>query len=603
MRKSLKVLLAVSLFVFMFAAAAPETSIQASKSRTSVTYKLKKGTLTISGKGKMPARMKFRKNKKIKKVIIKKGVTSISKEAFMGCKNLKSVSISKTVKEIGWFSFSGTAIKKITIPSGVKTIGQEALGNCKLLKNVTMPGKFKLKTMPYDDKAECITDDDIGHVDMVTFNTNLSISNVSYLAAKNFTVKKDDPNFRSIRGVIYTKNGKEIVRVPSARTELVIEDGCTDFHMQSVLYFSEDSEGDFVNGCDKLKKITIPQSVKRIDNTKYKISSYFNSEVPVEHVAVNTKQLDAHSISVLINSLNFIDIKDVAAQLPDQIIWNQGMYITKDGVLLKYSGEAASVRIPDGVKCIEEKAFYDCSQVKDVTIPQSMEKISERAFAYTGLIKVELPSKLKEVSEAVFIGCSKLAAIKIPDSVTVIKKAAFCDCSSLKKVIFGKSIKEIREDAFASTAWTELIIPKTITKIHKHAFAVCEAAKKVTIEGSTKNISANAFWLCPKLTITYKASPQNYQTCIELYERDYIKNGKSKIKFGWTKVSGVSGYQIKLSTDKKFKKNVKTVTAKKTSKSKTVTVKNKYKTEYVKIRPYKVVNKKKVYGRWSSDSL
>lgn len=602
MRKSLKVLLAVSLFVFMFAAAAPETSIQASKSRTSVTYKLKKGTLTISGKGKMPARMKFRKNKKIKKVIIKKGVTSISKEAFMGCKNLKSVSISKTVKEIGWYSFSGTAIKKITIPSGVKTIGQEALGNCKLLKNVTMPGKFKLKTMPYDDKAECITDD-IGHVDMVTFNTNLSISNVSYLAAKNFTIKKDDPNFRSIRGVIYTKNGKEIVRVPSARTELVIEDGCTDFHMQSVLYFSEDSEGDFVNGCDKLKKITIPQSVKRIDNTKYKTSSYFNSEVPVEHVAVNTKQLDAHSISVLINSLNFIDIKDVAAQLPDQIIWNQGMYITKDGVLLKYSGEAASVRIPDGVKCIEEKAFYDCSQVKDVTIPQSMEKIGERAFAYTGLIKVELPSKLKEVSEAVFIGCSKLAAIKIPDSVTVIKKAAFCDCNSLKKVIFGKSIKEIREDAFASTAWTELIIPKTITKIHKHAFAVCEAAKKVTIEGSTKNISANAFWLCPKLTITYKASPQNYQTCIELYERDYVKNGKSKIKFGWTKVSGVSGYQIKLSTDKKFKKNVKTVTAKKTAKSKTVTVKNKYKTEYVKIRPYKVVNKKKVYGRWSSDSL
>lgn len=603
MQKILKVIISVTLFTLVFSAAVSQDGIQAAKTRSTVKYRMKKGTLIISGKGRMPARMTFRKNNRIKKVIIKKGVTSISKEAFWKCKNLKSVSIPKTVKEIGWYSFSGTGLEKITIPSSVKTIGQEALGNCKSLKKITMPGNFKLKTMPADDMAECITWDDPNSIDTVTFNTKLSIDNVSYLAAKNFVVKKDDPFYRSIRGVIYTKNGKGIVRVPSDRTELVIEDGCTDFHMQAVLYHSVESEGDVLNGCNRLKKITIPQSVKRIDNSKYNTSSYLNSEIPVEKVVVDTKQLDSHSISVLINSLNFISIKDVAVQLPDQITLNQDMYITKDGVLLQYTGKASSVTIPDGITRIEDKAFYNCSQLKNVTIPQSVETIGESAFANTMLTKVVLPAKLKEVPESAFRGCTRLSSIKIPDSVTVIKKGAFEDCSLLKTITFGKNLKEIRENAFAATAWTQLVIPKSITRIKKHAFATCEAAKKVTIQGSTKKISANAFYLCPKLTIIYKASPKNFQTCLDVEEREYIKRGKSKIKFSWIKVSGISGYQIKLSTDKRFKKNVKTVTAKKNTKSKTVTVKNKDQTEYVKIRPYKIVKKKKIYGRWASDKL
>ena len=40
------------------------------------------------------------------------------------------------------------------------------------------------------------------------------------------------------RGVIYTKDGKGIVRVPQKRTELKIKEGCTEFNMQSVLYNS-----------------------------------------------------------------------------------------------------------------------------------------------------------------------------------------------------------------------------------------------------------------------------------------------------------------------------------------------------------------------------
>lgn len=75
-----------SLTMGIFISGAGQQKVEA---KTKVTYTLKKGTLTIKGKGAMPTKMKFRRNKKIKKVIIKKGVTSVSYEAFALCKNFE----------------------------------------------------------------------------------------------------------------------------------------------------------------------------------------------------------------------------------------------------------------------------------------------------------------------------------------------------------------------------------------------------------------------------------------------------------------------------------------------------------------------------------
>ena len=68
----------------------------------------------------------------------------------------------------------------------------------------------------------------------------------------------------------------------------------------------------------------------------------------------------------------------------------------------------------------------------------------------------------------------------------------------------------------------------------------------------------------------------------------------------WNKVSGVDGYHIQLATDKKFKKNRKSViVAKRNASKKTVKNLKKNKKYYVRVRAYKVVDGKKVYGKWS----
>ena len=79
-----------------------------------------------------------------------------------------------------------------------------------------------------------------------------------------------------------------------------------------------------------------------------------------------------------------------------------------------------------------------------------------------------------------------------------------------------------------------------------------------------------------------------------------VKAVKKAISVQWKKVSGVKGYQIQVATDKKFKKNKKTVTVKKQKTTKVTIKKLKAKKKYyVRIRTYKTVKGKKVYSSWS----
>ena len=564
-----------SLTMGIFISGAGQQKVEA---KTKVTYTLKKGTLTIKGKGAMPAKMKFRRNKKIKKVIIKKGVTSVSYEAFALCKNLNSVTIPSTVKTIGIRSFYGTKISKITVPSKTKTIGQGAFGSCKSLKTIVMPGDFKLKLEEdTDDKLWYVTSDQSA-VDTITFNTKLKLANVSYLSANNLVVAKNDPSYQSIDGVIYTKDGKGIVRVPQKRTELKIKEGCTEFNMQSVLSNSTDSEGDEFNNCSKLKKIVIPSSVKNINKVKYKTDRADACDMHVDTIEIAPKDFDANSLYALGSSLGKnITIESLMKLLPDQITYKDHMYITKDHGLLKYDGKDANVEIPEEITWIAPEAFYRNETLKNV----------------------KLPSKITTIEENTFYGCSELEAVVIPDQVTMIGKSAFDECTVLKSVTFGKSLKVIKDHAFASVNIRNFTIPSGIQKIETGAFAGINQIGTVTFEGSTKYVATDAFMNSTGIKLVYKKGIKEAQTELSY---DYIiarKNGNNKVRTTWQPVSGANGYQLKFSTDKKFKKVLKTVMVKKNVSNATTYVKNKKKTLYIKVRPYQTINKKNVYGRWS----
>ena len=138
-------------------------------------------------------------------------------------------------------------------------------------------------------------------------------------------------------------------------------------------------------------------------------------------------------------------------------------------------------------------------KIDSVSLPMYLEKIGKRAFANSGLKRVEeFPSTLKEIGMAAF-QMNELTSIILPDSLTTLGGGAFGSNSKLEVIILSKGLQEIPAGAFGcSTAQeymtnlTKLTIPEGVTKIGNNAFAG-NNIKDIIIPSTVKEIGDFAF--------------------------------------------------------------------------------------------------------------
>ncbi len=204
--------------------------------------------------------------------------------------------------------------------------------------------------------------------------------------------------------------------------------------------------------------------------------------------------------------------------------------------LKKYTGTEEEPFIPSFVTKIADNAFWDCINVKNITIPSSVTQIGDSAFdGCTGLISVivsdnsQLKSigsyafqncssltgvnfgnnnQLASIAEYTFSGCSSLTSITILDSVTMIGSYAFQNCSSLTSVNFGNNnqLTSIAEYAFSGcSSLASITILDSVTTISNYAFSGCSSLASVTIGKGVTSIDYDAFKGCTTLKNVYIA--------------------------------------------------------------------------------------------------
>ena len=147
------------------------------------------------------------------------------------------------------------------------------------------------------------------------------------------------------------------------------------------------------------------------------------------------------------------------------------------------------------VTSIGALAFYECSRLTSVTIPNSVTSIGYQAFyGCSGLTSVSIGSSVTSIEVGAFSGCSGLTSVTIPNSVTHIEDYAFHGCSGLTSITIGNSVTSIGEYAFwGCTGLTSVIIPNSVTSIGECAFYGCKSLTSVTIGNSVKSIGSSAF--------------------------------------------------------------------------------------------------------------
>ena len=147
-------------------------------------------------------------------------------------------------------------------------------------------------------------------------------------------------------------------------------------------------------------------------------------------------------------------------------------------------------------------AFFDCSSLTSVTIPDSVTTIGERAFSRcNSLTSVTIGDSVTTIGWWAFEDCNSLTSVTIDNSVTTIGEAAFRDCTSLTSVTIPDSVTTIGEEAFRScTSLTSVTIGNSVTTIGEYAFHSCKSLTSVTIPDSVTTIGSNAFYYCTSLT-------------------------------------------------------------------------------------------------------
>lgn len=339
-----------------------------------------------------------------------------------------------------WYSYHDKA-KSVEIAEGITYIGSNAFENFTLLSSVTFPKS--LDDIAYNAFNGCSNLSQI----------NIDSENKSYFSEGNCLISAIDstlvlgcstsviPNYvKTIGSGAFLNN--------SLLKSIVLPDGLIKIGKSAF------------EGCTSLSFIDIPESVSEMDATAF----YGCNALPVENTV---RYADNWAVGVA-------DGKCKTYIIRENTIGLSGTFSSCSNL--------KSIRLPEGLKYIDDGAFNGCTSLSEISIAESVIKISSTAFKNCK----KLPMKnnvLYAGNWAVDVADSTLAKYKLQEN-TVGLAGTFADCRNLKSIDIPFGVRIIGDGTFFDcTSLTEVNVPSSVEFIGDYAFFNCQALKIKRVEG------------------------------------------------------------------------------------------------------------------------
>ena len=228
-----------------------------------------------------------------------------------------------------------------------------------------------------------------------------------------------------------------------------------------------------------------------------------------------------------------------------------------------------------GLTAIGDSAFYGCTSLSSIMIPDSVATIGSSAFDHcNSLSSIKIPVAVDSIAKKAFSSCPSLASMRvasgnatydsrnrcnaiietatntlvagcittvIPDDVVSIGDYAFHGLTGLTSVVFPNSLTSIGEGAFGCTDLTSVTIPALVASIGKEAFAQCTGLESITVHATTPPaLGADAFdGVGVSIPVIIPAGTLAYYQTAEGWNQFNLVDGSTSITFADTNVKAI----------------------------------------------------------------
>lgn len=367
---------------------------------------------------------------------IPKGVTNITKEAFLDCSSITSVIFPNSVTHIDSKAFYNCSnLKTAVIGKNVIGIAQETFAGSTYLKLVTL-----------------LSDSIVSR----TYTLFQSIANPSYPlfgdSVETYIIgegikKIGDYAFASSRNL-------KSVSIPNSVTSIGANAfyGCLKLSLINIPNSVSHIGPYAFQACRNLTNINLPNSITSIENGTFVSAGLISIDIPNSVTRIGRGAFGDCS-------------KLIAVSIPNSVT---SIESSAFGDCISLS----SIEIPNSVTNIENGAFVACDKLESITIPNSITDLREETFYKCYNLKsVNLPDNLKTIGYKCFDSCFKLDSVKIPHNVKSIGNLAFFQCKSLTSIKLSDSLEIIGDSCFKSCyKLRSITIPSKVTSIGSQAF-------------------------------------------------------------------------------------------------------------------------------------
>jgi hypothetical protein len=267
----------------------------------------------------------------------------------------------------------------------------------------------------------------------------------------------------------YTGSGNTTVTVPSTTNGLPVGT------IGSFAFLS----------CTGLISVTIPNSVTNYPgfafvNCSNLLAVYFQGNAPIDFPGggpVFWRDPNA-TLYYLQGSTGWKAALDTLPTVQwDPLVLTRLVYTTNNGTITVtgYTGAGGAVVIPSTINglpvaSIGSNAFYNCTSLTGITLPNTVTNLGNLAFA----------------------GCTSLAGVTIPNSAP--GSGVFSNCTALTNVVISINNTTIAGSEFAGCpALTTLMVPSSITNLGDWAFQNCSSLNRVYYQGNAPVADSTVF--------------------------------------------------------------------------------------------------------------